>query len=212
MREPWRLALAALLDAFDGDPPLDRLPLFQGLPAHHIEVVRRMLAHGLNSPAAHGVGRAFDAAGALVLGRAASRFEGQVALALDAAALPGGTGTYPFEILPAAGEAPEQLDLRPLFRVLTEDLLEGRLAGLVAARFHQTLCKGGAELLRRAARSRGPLPVVLTGGCFQNSRLAEGILSELGGTMQVYLHRMVPPGDGGLALGQAVVADAIASA
>jgi hydrogenase maturation protein HypF len=213
VREPWRLALAALLDAFDGEPPLDRLPLFAGVPAHHLEVARRMLAAGLNSPPAHGVGRAFDAAGALALGRAASRFEGQVALALDAAADPDEAGTYPFELAPGAGGVPDQLDLRPLWRALAGDVLAGVPAGPISARFHRALSQGGAALLRNGARraGAGPLPVVLTGGCFQNSRLAEGILGQVSGTMDVYLHGTVPPGDGGLALGQAVVADAIAS-
>ena len=63
-----------------------------------------------------------------------------------------------------------------------------------------------------AARRTGRLPVVLSGGCFQNARLAEGILGELSGAFAVYPHGQVPPGDGGLALGQAVVADARASA
>ena len=60
-------------------------------------------------------------------------------------------------------------------------------------------------------RSRGRLPVVLTGGCFQNARLAEGILAELSDGFAVYPHGQVPPGDGGIALGQAVVADAMAA-
>ena len=61
-------------------------------------------------------------------------------------------------------------------------------------------------------RRTGALPVVLTGGCFQNARLAEGIAAELSGSFRVYLHGQVPPGDGGLALGQALVADAVARA
>jgi hydrogenase maturation protein HypF len=55
----------------------------------------------------------------------------------------------------------------------------------------------------------GTLPVVLTGGCFQNARLTEGILGELSGDFAVYTHAHVPPNDGGLALGQALVADAV---
>ena len=57
----------------------------------------------------------------------------------------------------------------------------------------------------------GALPLVLTGGCFQNARLAEGILGALSGSLRVYLHEAVPPGDGGIGLGQAMVADAVAS-
>jgi hydrogenase maturation protein HypF len=58
----------------------------------------------------------------------------------------------------------------------------------------------------------GRMPVVLTGGCFQNARLTESIVQQLGSAVQVVLHHSVPPGDGGLALGQAVVANAIVKA
>jgi hydrogenase maturation protein HypF len=71
------------------------------------------------------------------------------------------------------------------------------------------LAAGGATLVRQAAGGDGALPVVLTGGCFQNAFLAERITAELSGSFKVYLHGHVPPGDGGLALGQALVADAV---
>ncbi|HEY4562377.1 MAG TPA: hypothetical protein VIJ36_05320, partial [Thermoanaerobaculia bacterium] len=66
-----------------------------------------------------------------------------------------------------------------------------------------------AEVVRFSRAACGVLPVVLTGGCFQNALLAERIVEKLAGGPRVYLHREVPPGDGGLALGQALVADAI---
>ena len=66
-----------------------------------------------------------------------------------------------------------------------------------------------ATLVRKAARVHGRLPVILTGGCFQNARLAEGVLRRLQGDFAVRLHGEVPPGDGGIALGQALVADAV---
>jgi hydrogenase maturation protein HypF len=164
-----------------------------------------MLAAGVNSPLAHGCGRAFDAAGALALCRPLARYEGQVALALDAAA-DGPGAPYPFDVDGASEVA--QLDLRPAWRALAADVLAEVPAGAVAARFHATLVAAGAALVRRAARRTGVLPVVLTGGCFQNARLAEGLLRELSGEFPVYLPGEIPPGDGGLALGQAVVADA----
>jgi hydrogenase maturation protein HypF len=205
-REPWRIALAALEDALGPGAPVDALPLFREVGEKEQDVVRRMLAGGVNSPPAHGCGRAFDAAGALTLGRPWSRFEGQVALALDAAAADGPADPYPFEI--DGGPPVEELDLRPTWRALAADVARGAAAAASAARFHATLARAGAELIRRAARRIGPLPVVLTGGCFQNARLAEGVLAELSGAFPVYLPVEVPPGDGGLALGQAVVADA----
>ncbi len=213
VREPWRQALAAVLDAFDGAPPLDRLPLFATVPPADLEVARRMLAAGLNSPKAHGAGRAFDAAGALALGRGRARYEGEVALALDGAAA-GQAPAYAFDVAEGAlrtGSGVDELDLRPTWRALCDDVAAGVAPGLMSARFHATLAAGGAALVRRAAARVGGdrLPVVLTGGCLQNARLAEGLLGELSPDFAVYTHAHVPPGDGGLALGQALVADAV---
>jgi len=71
------------------------------------------------------------------------------------------------------------------------------------------LAAATAELVRGAVRHWGRLPVVLTGGCFQNALLTEKVLQALQPDLDVYTHGEVPPGDGGLCLGQAVVADAI---
>jgi hydrogenase maturation protein HypF len=205
IRQPWRIALALCDDAFHGEAPLDRLSLFRGLAPTALRIVRQMLAQDLNSPRAHGVGRLFDGLGALGLGRPTSAYEGQVATAWNLCADPGEQGRYPFEI---AGEAPRIVDTRPLVRAAVEDLLGGAVSpGLVSARFHNTLVAIGAELVRGAEETHGSLPIVLSGGCFQNPRLAEGLVAALAGRA-AFLHREVPPGDGGIALGQAVIAAA----
>lgn len=194
IREVWRIALAALDDAYEGDPPLG--PLFDGLP---VGLVRQMIAAGLSSPRARGVGRWFDALGALAMRRPVSRYEGEVATLWNLAADPGETRVYPYTF--EAGE----IDLRPLVRAAVEDLSAGRSVAVISAKFHNTLAAAVSEVVRGTSG----LPVVLTGGCFQNSLLAERIVESLAGGPPVYLHREVPPGDGGLALGQALVADAV---
>jgi hydrogenase maturation protein HypF len=89
------------------------------------------------------------------------------------------------------------------------DIIAGRAASSISGAFHNTLAHATAAMVRAVLADRGPMPVVLTGGCFQNARLAEGVLAELGPQVDVRLHRQVPPGDGGIALGQALVADAV---
>jgi hydrogenase maturation protein HypF len=89
-----------------------------------------------------------------------------------------------------------------------EDLRARVAAAVISGRFHNTLAMATATVVRAAVEKHGPLPVVLTGGCFQNALLAERVLDGLPG-LRVLLHRQVPPGDGGLALGQAVAADAL---
>jgi hydrogenase maturation protein HypF len=206
IREPWRIALAALEDAFAGEPPLDALPLFRRVAPADVAVVRQMIAQGFNAPRAHGAGRAFDAVGAIALARPVARYEGQVAVALDAAVDPAERGRYRYVV--DTTTSPWQLDLRPLVRDVARDVADGRAPGVVAARFHGALVAGAVELVRLAASRHGRLPIVLTGGCFANATLAEGICEALAPSCPVYLHGLVPPGDGGIALGQALVADA----
>jgi hydrogenase maturation protein HypF len=97
-----------------------------------------------------------------------------------------------------------------MVRGIVADLRQSRPVAGISARFHNTLAAAAAAAVCRVARSHGPLPVVLTGGCFQNARLAEGVLRRLVPRFAVHLAQQVPPGDGGIALGQAVIAATIA--
>jgi hydrogenase maturation protein HypF len=209
IRQVWRVALSALDDAYDGTPPLERLGLFASVRAREITVVRQMVAKGLRSPLAHGAGRYFDGIGALGLARGRATYEGQVALEWNLAADEEERGSYPFELAEALD--PVQADLRPLVRAAVEDLLRGIPPGRVSARFHEGMADVAATLVQNAAARVGRVPVVLTGGCFQNARLAEGVWRRLQGEFDVRLHAEVPPGDGGIALGQVLVADAVAA-
>jgi hydrogenase maturation protein HypF len=208
IRQVWRIALAALDDAYGGAPPLDAIPLFRSLPATEVKAVRAAAAGApVLAPLARGVGRYFDALGALVLGRKHAHHEGEVAMQWNLAADPAERGVYPFEV--ERGSRPWVLDLRPTVRGAVEDLLAGHPPGAISGRFHNTLARATAALVRAAAEEVGRRPVVLTGGVFQNARLAEGVLDLLSADFDVRLHAQVPPGDGGLALGQALVADAM---
>ena len=86
-------------------------------------------------------------------------------------------------------------------------VLDGKpVAALVSARFHNGLVAASAAVVRRAVARHGRLPVACSGGCFQNPILAERLRAALSPDLDVYLHEQVPPGDGGIALGQALVA------
>jgi hydrogenase maturation protein HypF len=210
IRQPWRIALALVDDAFGGDAPLGDFPIFAGAPAATIDVVRQMIAKGVNAPRARGIGRFFDGIGALVLGRERATYEGQLAVAWNRAAAPGRHGAYPFAIAREDVAVPE-IDLRPMVRGVVEDLRAGVPAPVISARFHDTLVAATIDRVRAAVAEHGALPVVLTGGAFQNPRLAEGVLDHAAG-LDVRLLHEVPPGDGGIALGQVWVAEARARA
>ena len=97
-----------------------------------------------------------------------------------------------------------------MIREIVGDLRRAVNNAIVSARFHNTLAAATAAAVDLVAREHGTLPVVLSGGCFQNARLAESIVRRLAPRFSVYLHQRVPPGDGGIALGQAVIAATIA--
>ena len=204
IHEPWRIGLALLLDAYDGDPP--GLWNFPAIPEDAAVLVRQALVRGINAPKAHGMGRLFDGLGALVLGRGKARYEGEVALAWNLVADGAGHGRYPFGIDNRGSVL--QLDLRSMVRGLIQEFLVGVPPARLSAKFHDTLVHATAVLVGMVRERVGRLPMVLTGGCFQNARLAEGLASVLRPEGPVYLHREVPPGDGGIALGQVLVADA----
>ena len=209
IRQPWRIALALLDDAFGPAAPIECLSLFTQVSAGDLRVVRQMLARGLNCPSAHGVGRYFDGFGALALARPRSRYEGQVALELNMAADRDEAGVYEFAL---HDDTPVlEVDLRPAVRGAVGDLLRHSAPGIVSARFHNTLVTATGVVVRRIVRDTGALPVALTGGCFQNARLAEGVAATLQADLPVHLHRRVPPGDGGISLGQAFVASKVSA-
>jgi hydrogenase maturation protein HypF len=199
IREPWRIALALLEDAFYR-PPLDHLALFEQVPAHALATVLGMLRTRFNAPLARGVGRFFDGIGALCLARPTSAYEGELAVAWNLVA-DGARGRYDFAITDG------EIDLRPMVRNIVDDLRADVAVSVISARFHATLVAATIDRVREAVARGGPLPVVLTGGAFHNPLLVDGIRRGLS-DLDVRLHGEVPPGDGGIALGQALVADA----
>ncbi|WP_089258038.1 carbamoyltransferase HypF [Cereibacter sphaeroides] len=189
-REPWRNALVRLDAAGLGDLA-DRL-----FPDRPRETLRRAVAAGVNAPLSSSAGRLFDAVAAC-LGLAADRqsYEGEAAMRLEA--LEGTGAPYPF-----AG-----LDPAPMFRALAADLAAGVPPGTIADSFHRGLARAFCAPARALVAEGRAEAVALTGGAFQNARLLAACLAELTG-VPVLTHRAVPANDGGLALGQALVAAA----
>lgn len=206
MREVWRVSYALLHDAFDGKPPIDRLALFGAVPKASLGVVAQMIERNLNAPRAHGVGRYFDAFGALGLERPESHYEGQVAIAWDFAAEGHDDEAYPFEI--DRTRTPMEIDFRPAARAAVDDICRGVPPGKVSARFHAALARATVTVVRVLMEHLERVPVVLTGGVFHNARLVTEIGKNLSNEYEMLRHQEVPPGDGGIALGQALIADA----
>ncbi len=213
VEHPVRTAWAFLLEAFGLQEAERRLV---GRLAETRSKDRRiwadMVAKGVRAPRACGLGRLFDAASVLAGVSAENTYEGQAAIELEAAAgdRPDEADPYAFALAdaPAAGGG-WVIDTVPIIRGVVADAEAGLDAALVSARFHATV----AAMLRAAAcRARDETRlarIALSGGCFANARLVRLLAAALEADgFEVYLHRDVPPGDGGVALGQAYVAAA----
>jgi hydrogenase maturation protein HypF len=205
-REPWRMAAAYLADA-----GLDDGLLGSRVPSAEQSTVRRMIERRLNAPATSSMGRLFDAVASLAGVRDRVGYEGQAAIELEGLASDRREdGCYPFEIAGADdAQSPFVIDVRPMICTLASDVRGGCPGGVVARRFHDTIVHLVAETCGRLRGRSGLSAVVLSGGVFQNALLTECVADRLGREgFRVHRHRRVPPGDGGLSLGQAAIAAA----
>ena len=168
-----------------------------GLTPGDAGVLRKMLERGLNSPWTTSMGRLLDAAASLSGIASRNGFEGQAPMIFEAAIPAAGSDAYPAKL------EGEELDWRPAIAGLVEDVGRGVDPGAIARRFHNTL----VEWIVAVAKETGLERVVLSGGVFQNSYLAERTVDRLTSEgHRAYTHQRVPPNDGGIALGQAVIA------
>jgi len=213
IHEPYRMAIGHLHAAgFDvGSPEL--LDLL-GCKEPQVRILRRMIDRGLNAPLTSSLGRLFDAVAALVLGRGVVDYEAQAAIELEGAAVdePDDSGSgYPLELFPGDWSArkPATISAKPLWKELVENLHAGVGKSRIAARFHAGVASAFIRAAKSAQENTGIEKVALSGGCLHNRRLARLLRTGLEDEgFQVFQHRAVSPGDGGLSYGQAAVAAA----
>lgn len=201
---PYRMAVSYLYQAFGEDIRDLTLSLLDRIPLAELEVLLKVIRQGINAPSTSGCGRLFDAVAALVGLRDRISFEGQAAMELEMALEEGPDEAYDYQVL--EGRDAWVLDWRPLIREVVEDLGRGREVGLISLKFHNALVGAVVDLCDRL-REEGKGVVALTGGVFQNAYLQERMTERLEQEgFRVFTHLEVPPNDGGLSLGQAVVA------
>ena len=221
IREPWRNAYAHLVAAFGWDEFEERygdLELARYLAGKPLATVDRMLAEGINVPVASSCGRLFDAvAAALGISPDVALFEGQAAMELedmiDADALDSAraTGGYPFAVVRPEQGAMPLLEARSMWQALLDDVRAETARSLISARFHQGLARAVCDMAAALAKeSSGAIDTVaLTGGCFQNKVLLEACVERVEAHgLKCLTQAHVPSNDGGLSLGQAVIAAA----
>jgi len=201
-REPYRMALSCLWQA---GIEVDALESLNGLPTAELKLLRQMLARGINSPVTSSCGRLFDAVAAICGLRLKVSYEGQAALELEMVLEPGAEDGYPCPIVGEGGML--LLDWQPMLAAIVADLQAGLSPGVISRRFHDGLARGVAELCCCLRSETGLDLVALSGGVFQNRYLTEKVSTLLTErAFRLCRHSLVPPNDGGLALGQAVIA------
>ncbi|MGD0600601.1 MAG: hypothetical protein ABR988_12305, partial [Terriglobales bacterium] len=193
------------------------IPFLRQLNRPKAELLVRMMEQGVNSPLTSSCGRLFDAVAALVGIRQQVNYEAQAAIELEMAMASSETASseedtaYPMKLLPELVPDDDHwiISTRPLFEALLDDLGRNLPAGAMSRRFHNGLVEGFVQLATLLQKKTTLNRVCLSGGTFHNIYLSERLearLSEAG--FEVFTQKEVPSGDGGLSLGQALVAAA----
>jgi hydrogenase maturation protein HypF len=214
VREPWRMALAALHSAgFDMES--DQMLALLGAQRNQARVLKRMIERKMNSPLTSSLGRLFDAVACAVLGRRTVDYEAQAAMELEGIAVDEPDRFEQGNYVPELHEADEGSACEAVIRTgkmwnaILKDLWRDVPASRISARFHAGIAEGFINAAANARIKSGINVMALSGGCMHNRRLARLLragLEEEG--FEVFMHRRVSPGDGGLSYGQAVVAAA----
>ena len=205
IKEPWRMAVVYLYEVFGEEAKGLKLDLMKRIDLQKWDTLEKMIKKGFNTPWTSSMGRLFDAISSLLSIRDEVHYEGQAAIELEMISDHGERKTYPFAI--QKDEGPMVIDSTEMIRNVVRDLVEGISNSKISGRFHRTIARLIIETCG-AIRSRNGLNrVVLSGGVFQNifllSLVVEGLRKS---NFDVYTHHLVPTNDGGISLGQAVIA------
>jgi len=206
IREPWRMAVSYLVKHYGKELNGLNLSFVQALDPRRLQMVLQMIDREIHSPRASSCGRLFDAVAALVGIRSSVNYEAQAAIELEMAGLEStDEGCYPLDLLPEGSGW--QIGTRSLFGALLRDLSAKSEVRDISRRFHRGLATLFAELAEKIRETSKLNRVCLSGGCFQNSLLFGMLLGALRErSFEVYFHTEVPAGDGGISLGQALIA------
>lgn len=203
VKQPWRVAASYLWQGHAATMFELELPFIQTLDQAQWHLLAHMIERGINSPLSSSMGRLFDAVAALIGLRKQVLYEGQAAIELEAIA-EHKAAAYPVSL--STGQ-PFQIEVQPIFQAIISDLQQGLSQAHIAGRFHATIADALFLASQRVRQEHGIHKVALSGGVFQNRLLLEQLMHKLiAADFDVYINRRVPPNDGGISFGQAVVA------
>jgi hydrogenase maturation protein HypF len=205
IRHIWRIA-AGYAHALDLE--IDDLPFMRDIDKLNIRVLKQQVDHKLNAPLTSSMGRLFDAVASLIGVRNDATYEGQAAIEMEVLSKPfiSSATAYPYRFEETRDGI--LIRLKDLLNAIINGIHAGQSPGLIGACFHKTLAQMSVDICRLARTKTGLNEVALSGGVWQNQILFDLVddgLEKDG--FVVYFHKQTPANDGGLALGQAVVAN-----
>ena len=206
IKEPWRMAISYLKLAFGDDFPGLNLPLLHEIEKDKLTIISEMISKSVNAPMTSSLGRLFDGVAAISGLRSRINFEGQAAMELEMVAADNTDSVYDgrWEF-----EDGYKILVAPIICDVVRDVQNGISVSKISATFHNTLIRIFVDICTDIRKNRDLNRVVLSGGCFQNAILLAGLIRELHrNRFDVFAHERVPTNDGGISLGQAVVAAA----
>ncbi len=198
--EPWRTAVSYLYKYYGNDFFKMNIPFLKNIPDKVVALICSALDARINTPLSSGAGRLFDAVAALLNICPVSSFHAEAPMRLESIVDRNTTDAYPFE-------KAETIGFKPTFSSIINDMTNGIAVPVISARFHNTIAEVIADVVSDISAKSGIRNVVLSGGTFQNRYLLEKtevILREKG--LTVFSHERIPSNDGGLALGQIMIA------
>lgn len=199
-KNPWRMAVSYLYKYFGKDFDYSSLPSLSNIPEMELNLVLAALEKNINCPLTSSAGRLFDAVSALAGACAHATFHAEAPMRLEAAIDKSVLESYDFEL-------DKQFRLKKTFEGIIEDVNNNIPMGSIAAKFHNTVISVIFAAVNKISENTGINKVVLSGGTFQNRYLLEHVENLLGEKgYDVISHSRVPSNDGGLALGQLVIA------
>lgn len=205
VREPWRMALSYLVASFGENAEKEAPFFFERREAKEAAIVKKMVETGLNSPLTSSAGRLFDAVASIIGLKDRISFEAEAAIELESIAeIREGLTPYPFGIKNCS---PAIIETAPLIRAIVEDVRGGGSKGEISGRFHLTMAETIVAVAKGIRGETGITKTALSGGVFQNATLLSLALERLEAAgFKCYTNERVPANDGGVSLGQAIVA------
>lgn len=206
IKEPWRMGVSYLLDSFGETFREFNLPMFQTIDDSKINTIARMVTGRINAPMTSSLGRLFDGIASIMGLRYRVSFEGQAAMEMEMTADGSIEGSYEYSWQEGT---PFQIDVKPIVQGVVRDVINHISQPVICGKFHNTLIHLFTELSEVIRKTTGLNRIALSGGVFQNQILLKGFSRSLAGKgFKVLSHSMVPCNDGGISLGQAIIASA----